>query len=46
MTTVSSTADRIHDDWKEAMGRMSTIIGKANGSNKAKRGKNGKKQKT
>jgi len=31
LTTVSSTADRIHADWKEAMGRMSTIIGKSNG---------------
>ena len=46
ITTVSSTADRIHDDWKDAMGRMSKIIGKSNGSNKVKRGKHGKKQKT
>jgi len=40
ITTVSSTADRIHDDWKEAMSRMSTIIGKSNGSAKIKRRRN------
>ena len=34
----------MHEEWKAAMGRMSTIVGKSYGNPKTKRGKNGKKQ--
>ena len=37
-TTVSSKMYHVNQDWQNAMNRMSTIVGKAYGGNKTKKG--------